>query len=88
MLTAGQRIGKVSNISGGTDMSPQRWTTIHLHFEIWDGTMAGFGSNGLGVLSPYTSLVEAYRRLGGLDPANHARITPTGNCTYPDGGLP
>lgn len=82
-VDAGDPIGRVSNISGGTDASPSRLTTIHLHFEIWDGTPRGSAP-----LSPYTSLVEAYRRLGGQDPSHHAAAPAIGDCSYPDGGLP
>ncbi len=52
-VTRGQRIGKVSNVFGGTP------TTIHLHFNVRQ-TVAGVGAV---YVPPYLSLVEAYKRL-------------------------
>ena len=75
----GQPIGFVSNISDN-DFPISRLTTIHLHFEIWAGSPGGSGP-----LAPYTSLVEAYRRLGAEDPANHEPLEEVGNCSYPNG---
>lgn len=80
-VTEGQPIGFVSNISSNR-LPISRLTTIHLHFEIWAGDPGGAGP-----LPPYTSLVEAYRRLGGEDPANHDPLSEIGNCSYPDGGI-
>ncbi|MEL6317142.1 MAG: M23 family metallopeptidase, partial [Pseudomonadota bacterium] len=55
-VTAGQRIGLVSNFFGGTP------TTIHLHFEIRLVTREN-GRLRKVFVPPYTSLVAAYRRL-------------------------
>jgi murein DD-endopeptidase MepM/ murein hydrolase activator NlpD len=53
----GQRIGKVSNDFGSTG------TSIHLHFEIkMNVTLPGLPP-GIRKVPPYTSLVEAYKRL-------------------------
>lgn len=49
----GQRIGKVSNVFGGTA------TTIHLHFNLMQ-TVANVGRV---YVPPYTSLVQSYQRL-------------------------
>ncbi len=59
-VTAGQKLGKVSNDFGGTP------TTIHLHFEMRAG-VAGVTGDGKAVavhtfLPPYLSLAEAYQR--------------------------
>jgi murein DD-endopeptidase MepM/ murein hydrolase activator NlpD len=59
-VTAGQKLGKVSNDFGGTP------TTIHLHFELRAG-VAGTTTDGKPVvlhtfLPPYMSLAEAYQR--------------------------
>jgi murein DD-endopeptidase MepM/ murein hydrolase activator NlpD len=78
-VTKGQPIGFLSNIS---NREGARLTTVHLHFEIWAGSPGGSGP-----LPPYTSLVEAYRRLGGEDPANHDPLEEIGNCSYPNGGI-
>ena len=80
-VTKGQPIGFVSNISDN-EYPITRLTTVHLHFEIWAGSPGGAGP-----LPPYTSLVEAYRRLGAEDPANHEPLDQIGNCSYPNGGI-
>ena len=59
-VTAGQKLGKVSNDFGGTP------TTIHLHFEMRAG-LAGATTDGKPVvidtfIPPYLSLAEAYQR--------------------------
>jgi murein DD-endopeptidase MepM/ murein hydrolase activator NlpD len=59
-VTAGQKLGKVSNDFGGTP------TTIHLHFEMRAG-LAGVTTDGkpisvLTFIPPYLSLAEAYQR--------------------------
>jgi len=59
-VTAGQKLGKVSNDFGGTP------TTIHLHFEMRAG-LAGMTTDGKPVaiqtfIPPYLSLAEAYQR--------------------------
>lgn len=59
-VTAGQKLGKVSNDFGGTP------TTIHLHFEMRAG-LAGVTTDGkpisvLTFIPPYMSLAEAYQR--------------------------
>ena len=80
-VTKGQPIGFVSNISDN-QYPITRLTTVHLHFEMWAGDPGGAGP-----FAPYTSLVEAYRRLGADDPANHAPPDAVGTCSYPDGGI-
>ncbi len=80
-VTKGQPIGFLSNISDN-DFPITRLTTVHLHFEIWAGSPGGSGP-----LAPYTSLVEAYRRLGGEAPLNHEPLDQIGTCSYPDGGI-
>ncbi|MBT8471345.1 MAG: hypothetical protein HKN14_04820 [Marinicaulis sp.] len=64
VLEPGSRIGKISNISGGSTAAcpSARCTSVHLHFEIWHGAAetGGFSQKGVGPLSPYTSLVESY----------------------------
>lgn len=52
----GDKIGLISNHFGGTP------TTIHLHFDIRD-TILISGSAKSVYMPPYTSLVEAYKRL-------------------------
>jgi len=68
LVRAGDVIGTVSDVDGGTMTNPTHGTTIHLHFEIWDGHITGATQGGVGLLPPYTSLVEAYRRLLGNAP--------------------
>ncbi|HAH11308.1 MAG TPA: M23 family peptidase [Alphaproteobacteria bacterium] len=53
----GQRLGKVSNDFGGQP------TSIHLHFEILANVTAPGGATGFRKVPPYTSLVDAYKRL-------------------------
>lgn len=77
----GQPLGFVSNVSGRS-MPLQRLTTVHLHFEVWAGSPGGADP-----LPLYTSLVEAYRRLGAEDPSNHESLPAVGDCTYPDGAI-
>lgn len=80
-VEAGDPIGFVSNVNrSGTPIV--RDTSIHLHFEIWEGDL-----NGHDPRAPYSSLVEAYRWLGAEDPANHQPFEDVGDCSYPDGGL-
>lgn len=55
-VTAGQRLGLVSNDFGGSA------TTIHLHFEIRQNVEIN-GDTVLTFVPPYASLVDAYRRL-------------------------
>lgn len=55
-LQRGQRIGLVSNNMGGTP------TSIHLHFDMKQTIKIGNSSKSVFV-PPYTSLVEAYKRL-------------------------
>ncbi len=60
----GQKIGRISNITGRkSDGSFVRGTTVHLHFEIWDGNSDGSRNYGVGPLPLYTSLVDSYKRL-------------------------
>lgn len=59
-VTRGQRIGKVSNVFGGTP------TTIHLHFNLRQNVAAV----GAVYVPPYTSLIDAYKRANGLVPAD------------------
>jgi murein DD-endopeptidase MepM/ murein hydrolase activator NlpD len=54
-VTAGQRLGFVSNFFGGTP------TTIHLHFEI----LKNSPTRGFQHVPPYMSLVRAFERLQG-----------------------
>jgi murein DD-endopeptidase MepM/ murein hydrolase activator NlpD len=80
-VNAGDPIGFVSNVN--RSRTPiVRDTSIHLHFEIWEGDL-----NGHDPRAPYSSLVEAYRWLGADDPANHEPFEEIGDCSYPDGGL-
>ena len=69
----GERIGLISNSFGGA------WTTIHLHYEMISG----------GLLPPYMSLVESYKKsfpcIPGLDPraANEVfKDMPLGSFGY------
>lgn len=55
-VVRGQRLGKVSNVFGGTP------TTVHLHFNVRQN-IAGVG---MVYVPPYASLVEAYGQLVGL----------------------
>ena len=55
-VSEGQRLGLVSNDFGGTK------TSVHLHFEI---LQAQKGKSGVTHVSPYTSLVSAYKKLEG-----------------------
>lgn len=55
-IQRGQRIGLVSNNMGGTP------TSIHLHFDMKQTIKIGNTSKSIFV-PPYTSLVEAYKRL-------------------------
>lgn len=71
----GDRIGKVSNVFGGTP------TTIHLHFNIRQ-TVANVGSV---YVPPYLSLVESYKRL--LDPSLPVPKVDAG-APMRDGGRP
>ncbi len=64
-VSAGDRLGLVSNDFGGTP------TTIHLHFEIWQN-VASVG--GVTPVPPYASLIEAYD--GGSVPS--CGIVPAG----------
>lgn len=61
-VTKGQRLGKVSNVFGGTP------TTIHLHFNLRQNVV----NVGAVYVPPYTSLVEAYKRANGLAPTPDA----------------
>lgn len=80
-VEAGDLIGFVSNVNrSGSPLV--RDTSIHLHFEIWEGDLSGADPR-----SPYTSLVEAYRWLGADDAAHHQPFPEIGDCSYPDGGL-
>lgn len=80
-VEAGDVIGFVSNVNrSGSPIV--RDTSIHLHFEIWEGDLSGSDPR-----SPYTSLVEAYRWLGAQDAANHEAVPEIGDCSYPNGGL-
>ncbi len=80
-VEAGDLIGFVSNVNrSGAPIV--RDTSIHLHFEIWEGDLSGSDPR-----SPYTSLVEAYRWLGAEDAGNHDAFADIGDCSYPDGGL-
>jgi len=62
----GQRLGKVSNVFGGTP------TTIHLHFNLRQ-TISGTGTV---YVPPYMSLVRSYEELVGPPPVTNA--PPTG----------
>lgn len=64
-VTKGQRLGKVSNVFGGTP------TTIHLHFNIRQSVP----NVGAVYVPPYTSLVESYKRANGLAPTPDAGAT-------------
>ncbi|WP_437809058.1 M23 family metallopeptidase [Sorangium sp. So ce1078] len=70
-VSRGERIGKVSNVFGGTP------TTIHLHFNVRQ-SLSGVG---LVYVPPYTSLVASYQALlnkppeGALEAAGCAGIT-------------
>lgn len=55
-LTRGQRIGRVNNDFGGSA------TTYHLHFDVKTTVSTGEGSL-ITYVPPYTSLVDAYKRL-------------------------
>ncbi len=81
IVEAGDPIGFVSNVNRSGEPIV-RDTSIHLHFEIWEGDL-----NGHDPRAPYPSLVEAYRWLGAEDPANHEPFADVGDCSYPDGGL-
>jgi murein DD-endopeptidase MepM/ murein hydrolase activator NlpD len=59
-VTKGQRIGKVSNVFGGTP------TTIHLHFNLRQNVAAV----GAVYVPPYTSLIDAFKRAKGLIPSD------------------
>ena len=59
----GQLIGPVSDVIAGT-----RSTTVHLHFELRTGTTNGVTVEGTKLVSPYTSLLNAYLRLVGEAP--------------------
>lgn len=72
-VTRGQRIGKVSNVFGGTP------TTVHLHFNVRQN-VAGVG---MVFVPPYASLVDAYDRL--LNPRPDAGPPDAGR---PDAGRP
>ncbi len=61
-VRAGQVIARMSNIMSGRPL-----TTIHLHFDI-EQTLLINGSAQRVFVPPYTSLVEAYRKLKGLPP--------------------
>jgi len=63
-VTKGQRLGKVSNVFGGTP------TTIHLHFNLRQNV----ASVGAVYVPPYTSLVDAYKRANGLLPTPDAGV--------------
>jgi murein DD-endopeptidase MepM/ murein hydrolase activator NlpD len=80
-VEAGDPIGFVSDVNRSGEPIA-RDTSIHLHFEIWEGDL-----NGHDPRSPYPSLVDAYRWLGAEDPANHEPFAEVGDCSYPDGGL-
>jgi Peptidase family M23 len=71
-VTRGQRLGKVSNVFGSTT------TTTHLHFNIRQ-TLATVGSV---YVPPYTSLIDAYKRL--LNPATE----PDAGAMPADAGEP
>ncbi|MEL7488128.1 MAG: M23 family metallopeptidase, partial [Pseudomonadota bacterium] len=66
----GQPIGPVSDVIAGT-----RSTTVHLHFELRTGTTNGVTVEGTQLVSPYTSLINAYLRLVGE--ADDDQYTPT-----------
>jgi murein DD-endopeptidase MepM/ murein hydrolase activator NlpD len=57
VVTRGQRLGKVSNDFGG------QATSIHLHFEIKANVAIEGVSPGFRKVPPYTSLVDAYKRM-------------------------
>lgn len=63
-LTVGQSLNKGDPVGGVSDLFGTSDTTVHLHFEIWDGFITSPGSptraSGAAALSPYTSLIEAY----------------------------
>jgi murein DD-endopeptidase MepM/ murein hydrolase activator NlpD len=59
----GERLAKVSNI-----LTPDT-TTTHLHFEIKKAVVRGGGVTSVELVSPYTSLVEAYLDLLAANPA-------------------
>ncbi len=63
-VAKGQRIGRISNVTGRrSNGTLSRATTVHLHFEIWDGNSDGSRNLGVGPLPLYTSLIDSYRRL-------------------------
>ena len=80
VIEKGQRIGRVSNISGGiTENCPTaRCTSVHLHFEIWHGAteLGAWNAKGVASHSPYTSLVVSYLDMIDNAPADEDWTTP------------
>lgn len=71
-VSKGQKIGLVSNAFGGTP------TSIHLHFDV-EQYVAGIGTV---FVSPYNSLVEAYKGLvNGADPCATKDCDDKNPCT-------
>lgn len=82
-VSRGQRLGTISDVSGvNGDGTLNRSTTLHLHFEIWEGNADGTRNMGVGPLPPYTSLVESYLGLIAANPAMETPLTPAGNCQF------
>lgn len=80
IIEKGERIGRVSNISGGAtaECPTARCTSVHLHFEIWHGaTSSGaWNQKGVGAHSPYSSLVVSYLDMVDNAPAGADWTTP------------
>lgn len=80
-VTRGQRLGKISNVFGGTP------TTVHLHFNVRQNV----ADVGMVFVPPYTSLVDAYDRL--LNPRPDAGppvqdAGPSRDASVPDASAP
>jgi hypothetical protein len=70
-VSPGQRLGRVSNTTGGTYS-----TTIHLHYDMYK-YVAGVGST---YVSPYSTLVDSYENLlgySGIESPGSGTCTPT-----------
>ncbi|MGV6802558.1 MAG: M23 family metallopeptidase [bacterium] len=82
-VTRGQRLGTISDVSGTNgDGTLNRSTTLHLHFEIWEGNADGSRNLGVGPLPPYTSLVESYIDLITANPGMVDPLPAAGNCQF------
>lgn len=89
-LFPGERIGRISNMTSLNGCPSGRCTSLHLHYEIWDGATetGSFNNRGTDALPLYSSLVNAYVDHVNKEPAGEDWVAaraqpPSSACSTP-----